>query len=364
MSSNEYADRIRSTFRLQTTVGFGEDLRSFGSGTDPVGALPVPERPFRVGVLDHERLAFEPWVRGGSLMPGQIEIAAVAETGSIEELIAADLDGVIVAMPPKLQLRMAMQAMEHGLHVLCVGGLGDCLADVVLMERYAGAAGLNLEVGHLDSAPLSWVRGLVRAKAIGTLRRIEARSLRRATGDRELDAQICDELMDEMISSVVSIVHSAAEMVAPRRWGGDTKQDAVVDFDGARAHLYADCDRGVEADESTIRFQGDRGWVEVPMPVPGDDPAVFWPTLVEEHGEAWCGEPPVPADVSAGAQELSWAQACLRLGREPSDLKPPWTCTGCGKRWPTRTGTASRSSCSSAAELSQSEFIHERSCSK
>jgi predicted dehydrogenase len=76
------------------------------------------------------------------------EFGLEVSTSSVDELLAARLDGVVVSSPHDLHRRHAVAALEAGAHVLVEKPMTVTLADAAAVAAAAGAAGRTVAVAH------------------------------------------------------------------------------------------------------------------------------------------------------------------------------------------------------------------------
>ena len=118
---------------------------------------------------------------------GEVEIAAVADAsddacrealaiapharalGSLEALLAEDLDGIVIATPSALHAEQAEAALARGVAVFCQKPLGRTAAEnarVVAAARRADRL-LGVDLSYRETAAMQRIRSLVVAGAIG-----------------------------------------------------------------------------------------------------------------------------------------------------------------------------------------------------
>ena len=96
--------------------------------------------------------------------------------GSFEELLARDLDGVVIATPSALHAEQAIAALKRGMAVFCQKPLartGHETAQVIAAARGADCL-LGVDLSYRHTAALRRVRDLVREGALGEIYAVEA----------------------------------------------------------------------------------------------------------------------------------------------------------------------------------------------
>lgn len=99
------------------------------------------------------------------------ELAACAAAASLEELLDAGLDGLIIATPSALHSDQAVAALERGVAVFCQKPLGRTEAEtarVVAAARNANKL-LDVDLSYRHVAGVSRIRELVRSGELGTV---------------------------------------------------------------------------------------------------------------------------------------------------------------------------------------------------
>ncbi|MFT3828643.1 MAG: Gfo/Idh/MocA family oxidoreductase [Opitutaceae bacterium] len=108
---------------------------------------------------------------------GPIEGAGLetARTTSYEELLAMDLDGVVLATPSALHAAQAVAAFERGLAVFCQKPLGRNAAETRRVVDAACAADrlLGVDLSYRATAGMRAIRQLVRDGALGDIYAVE-----------------------------------------------------------------------------------------------------------------------------------------------------------------------------------------------
>jgi UDP-2-acetamido-3-amino-2,3-dideoxy-glucuronate N-acetyltransferase len=96
-----------------------------------------------------------------------------------EEMLADELDAIIIASPADLHAEMAMQALLRGKHVFVEKPLALHTADARALVETAEGLGLTLFVGHLllHHPAVNEMLRQIRAGAIGDIRHVRTRRL-------------------------------------------------------------------------------------------------------------------------------------------------------------------------------------------
>src|SRR4051812_28796540 len=121
------------------------------------------------------------------LATGAVEAAAVADPAAdqcdaalalapgaerahgLEEFLALDLDGVVIATPSALHAAQAIAALERGLAVFCQKPLGRTASEAAAVVRAARAADrlLGVDLSYRFTKGMGRIRDLVREGALG-----------------------------------------------------------------------------------------------------------------------------------------------------------------------------------------------------
>lgn len=149
--------------------------------------------PVEAALADRPRIGFAGvgWIgldRMKALMrSGAIEAAAIADSSpdmvaaalleapgarpasSFEELLAQDLDGIVIATPSALHARQSIAAFEAGLAVFCQKPLGRSRAEVEAVVAAARRADrlLGVDLSYRHTAGMKRIRDLVRGGELG-----------------------------------------------------------------------------------------------------------------------------------------------------------------------------------------------------
>ncbi len=89
--------------------------------------------------------------------------------GSLDEMLFADLDGVVIATPSALHADQAITALEHGLAVFCQKPLARTAAETTRVIDAARAADrlLGVDLSYRNTLGMRRVRDLIQAGALG-----------------------------------------------------------------------------------------------------------------------------------------------------------------------------------------------------
>ena len=89
--------------------------------------------------------------------------------GSLDEMLAMDLDGVVIATPSALHAAQSVQALEAGVAVFCQKPLGRSGAEVAAVIAAARAADrlLGVDLSYRETAAMRAIRPLVQGGELG-----------------------------------------------------------------------------------------------------------------------------------------------------------------------------------------------------
>ncbi len=106
---------------------------------------------------------------GGAADAAAADAEACAVVQSLDDLLALDLDGVVVATPSALHADQAVAALERGVAVFCQKPLGRTAGEARRVVEAARAAGrlLGVDLSYRHVAGVPRVRELVREGALG-----------------------------------------------------------------------------------------------------------------------------------------------------------------------------------------------------
>ena len=98
-----------------------------------------------------------------------------ALVATLGELLALELDGIVIATPSALHAEQAVHALEHGLAVFCQKPLGRTAAETRRVIAAARAADrlLAVDLSYRHTQALRRVRDLVRSGAIGGVHAVD-----------------------------------------------------------------------------------------------------------------------------------------------------------------------------------------------
>ncbi|EQB30409.1 Gfo/Idh/MocA family protein [Sphingobium ummariense] len=110
-----------------------------------------------------------------SLAAAQAVAADAAVADDLDELLAMDLDGIVIATPSALHAAQAIKALCAGVAVFCQKPLGRNAAEV---EDVIEAARINdrllgVDMSYRFTAAMKAIRGLVREQALGRVHSID-----------------------------------------------------------------------------------------------------------------------------------------------------------------------------------------------
>ena len=93
----------------------------------------------------------------------------IAQLGSFEEMLEAELDGVVIATPSALHAEQAVTALERGLHVFCQKPLARTAAETRRVVAAARAADrlLSVDLSYRFMAGMEPIRQLIGAGGLG-----------------------------------------------------------------------------------------------------------------------------------------------------------------------------------------------------
>jgi predicted dehydrogenase len=106
---------------------------------------------------------------GGAADAAAADTDACAIVSSLEDLLALDLDGVVIATPSALHADQAVAALERGVAVFCQKPLGRTAGEARRVVAAARAAGrlLGVDLSYRHVAGISRLRELVAQGALG-----------------------------------------------------------------------------------------------------------------------------------------------------------------------------------------------------
>src|SRR3954469_10439592 len=96
---------------------------------------------------------------------------AAQEAACFEDMLAAGLDGIVIATPSALHAEQSIQALEHGMAVFCQKPLGRTAAEVSAVVEAARRANklLAVDLSYRFTAAMLAVRDLVRGGELGEI---------------------------------------------------------------------------------------------------------------------------------------------------------------------------------------------------
>ncbi len=257
-----------------------------------------------------------------------------AETADFRDLIPR-IDAAIVATPTRFHHSVAMELVEHGIHLLVEKPITSTVADAQELVRAARWNNVVLQVGHIERfnpALTPLLSRLARPRYIEAVRQ-------GPYSFRSTDISVVLDLMIHDLDIALWLTGGSVSDVSAVGWtvigGEDDFAQARVEFaDGCIANLTASrvshrprrqmqlwtADAQIEIDFNTRRStivetagNVDRQWTAVPSPpAPGQQPAAdrrFETLLPLREVEA--------APQNALLEEQRDFVECIRTGREP-----------------------------------------------
>ena len=96
---------------------------------------------------------------------------AAGSAACFDDVLAADLDGVVIATPSALHAEQAIAALERGMAVFCQKPLGRTTAEVAAVVAAARRAGklLAVDLSYRFTAAMQSVRDIVRSGELGEI---------------------------------------------------------------------------------------------------------------------------------------------------------------------------------------------------
>jgi len=148
-------------------------------------------------------------------------------TANIEEVLASDVDALVIATPIRTHYPLTRAALEHGKHVLVEKPLADSVAHAEDLAALARERGLVLMVGHtyMYSSAVEELRRLVQSGALGRVYYVD--SIRANLGIFQKDINVVWDLAPHDISILGYIFGTAPLRVSAH--GGAYVQRQVSD---------------------------------------------------------------------------------------------------------------------------------------
>jgi predicted dehydrogenase len=105
----------------------------------------------------------------------RLEVPSCEPVATLGELLALDLDGVVIATPSALHAAQAVHALQHGVAVFCQKPLARTAAETRWVIDAARAAGrlLGVDLSYRHTDALRQVRDVVRAGTIGSIHAVD-----------------------------------------------------------------------------------------------------------------------------------------------------------------------------------------------
>lgn len=99
------------------------------------------------------------------------QLAACATCASLDELLHADLDGLVIATPSALHAGQAVAALRQGIAVFCQKPLGRTESETARVVDAARAANklLDVDLSYRSLTGASQIRDLIRSGELGTV---------------------------------------------------------------------------------------------------------------------------------------------------------------------------------------------------
>lgn len=242
-------------------------------------ASPAPHvgaaRPIRIGLLGPGRHGTK-LLRAMDMLGHQHDAEIVAvHRNSLEAVLCARSDGVIIATPDHLHAALSIAAIEAGLHVYCASPLALTVSDAAAVRDAARASDRIYQLGGETVFEPSWraARALVQSGAIGDVRWCAGSANTRAnllpgSGGWRTKASCTHgqaaQLLHELWSAC-TYVSEAREPIAVSSMGGAFMADVALpdalalsaDFEHG-LHFNLDCNPARQGQASTT-LRGSRG---------------------------------------------------------------------------------------------------------
>jgi predicted dehydrogenase len=159
-------------------------------------------------------------------------------TTDYDELLASDIDGVVVAVPAAHHSAFARKALQAGKHVLVEKPFATSTCDAQELIDLANARGLTIAVGHtfLYSPAVRTLKEIIDSDAIG--RPIYVHSARLNFGLLQPDVNVLWDLAPHDISILLYLTDRMPTAVATQGWSYYNRAHLEV----AQAHLLFEDD--------------------------------------------------------------------------------------------------------------------------
>jgi predicted dehydrogenase len=147
-------------------------------------------------------------------------------TTSIEEVLASDVDAVVIATPIRTHYQLARAALEHGKHVLVEKPLAESVTHAEDLAALARERGLVLMVGHtyMYSPAVEELRRLVQSGALGRVYYVD--SIRANLGIFQSDINVVWDLAPHDIS-ILGYIFGAAPLRVSAHGGAYVRREVV-----------------------------------------------------------------------------------------------------------------------------------------
>lgn len=237
-----------------------------------------------------------------------VKTGEAVRTRSLEE-VAAALDAVVIATPGPTHARIAISALERGLHVFIEKPMATSVRDASRVIAAAERSGTIGMVGHLlrHHPAVCAMIDLVASGALGEP--IAFRSERCSVpGARDPDGGVLWSLGPHDVSLLLAIDRSGAASVACETMLPASAELAVAMASGLQARMRVS--RASDAKIRTVRVECERGFVEFDDCVPERKVSVYRGEAVE-HLAYDAGREPLRAEIDAFVR-------AIRSGVQPS----------------------------------------------
>lgn len=168
------------------------------------------------------------------------ELDGVASFQSLEEVLASDVDAVVIATPAPTHAELATRSLRAGKHVLVEKPFTLTIEDAEAVVREAKTAGRILMVGHLllYQPAILWLKDFLSSGAIGRVASLYQDRLNLGTVRKAENS-----LWSLGVHDIAAILFLVGELpVRVDAWGQDITQRGVQDD----MHLHMEFPSGVE----------------------------------------------------------------------------------------------------------------------
>jgi predicted dehydrogenase len=165
-------------------------------------------------------------------------------TTDVEELLAGDVDAVVIATPAGTHGALAAAALRAGKHVLVEKPLATCAAEAEALATPAEHAGLRLMVGHtfVYHAAVRALRGLIDGGVLGDIYYVDSKRVN--LGLHRKDVDVVWDLGTHDVSILRYLLDGDAERVSAHGAAFHSAETAEVAYvqlrypDGVLANLH------------------------------------------------------------------------------------------------------------------------------